>query len=355
MKKVSVIIPVYKVEKYVAATVQSVLNQTYQNFEILIIDDGSPDRSVEICQQFGDPRIKIVSQQNRGLPGARNTGIRNAQGEYLALLDADDIWLPEKLEKHVAHLESSPKVGISFSRSAFIDESGNYLGIYQMPQLIGITPPLILCRNPISNGSAAVFRKEVFEAIKFQDNLYGSLEDFYFDERLRKSKSDATDVECWLRIAITSNWQIEGIAEALTLYRVNSGGLSANFFDQVESLENVIEKTRSYAPQAIAAWENLARAYYLRYAARRAVTLRDAAMAVKLVHRALATNWRILLTEPRRTLVTLAAAYSLRLFPQSLYRQMETFALKMTGSSQKRRIRQEQSQQSLQPAAVSKV
>src|SRR4028119_483182 len=105
MKKVSVIIPVYKVEKYVAATVQSVLQQTYKNFELLLIDDGSPDRSVEICQQFTDPRIKIISQTNRGLAGARNTGIRHAQGDYIALLDGDDMWLPNKLEKHIEHLE----------------------------------------------------------------------------------------------------------------------------------------------------------------------------------------------------------------------------------------------------------
>jgi glycosyltransferase involved in cell wall biosynthesis len=345
MKKVSVIIPVYKVENYVAATVQSVLAQTYKNFEILLVDDGSPDRSIEICQQFIDSRIKIIRQENRGLPGARNTGIRHAQGEYLALLDSDDIWLPEKLEKHVAHLVNSPSVGISFSRSAFIDEAGKSLGIYQMPKLREITPPLVLCRNPISNGSAAVFRREVFEAIRFQDNLYGALEDFYFDERLRESKSDATDVECWLRIAIQTHWLIEGIPEALTLYRVNSGGLSANLLNQLESLEKVIEKTRSYAPEAIAEWENLARAYHLRYAARRAVSLKDYSMAVELVHRALATHWGILLKEPRRTLLTLAAAYSLWLLPQPLYRQMETFALNMTGASQRRRILQDQSTQ----------
>lgn len=345
MKKVSVIIPAYKVEKYIAITVKSVLAQTYNNFEIIIVDDGSPDRSIEICQQFKDSRIKIIRQENRGLPGARNTGIRHAQGEYLALLDSDDIWLPEKLEKHVAHLENSPSVGISFSRSAFIDEAGKSLGIYQMPKLREITPPLVLCRNPISNGSAAVFRREVFEAIRFQDNLYGALEGFYFDERLRESKSDATDVECWLRIAIQTHWLIEGIPEALTLYRVNSGGLSANLLNQLESLEKVIEKTRSYAPEAIAQWENVARAYHLRYAARRAVSLKDHSMAVELVHRSLATHWGILLKEPRRTLLTLAAAYSLWLLPQPLYRQMENFALNMTGASQRRRILQDQSTQ----------
>ncbi|KYC40588.1 glucosyl transferase [Scytonema hofmannii PCC 7110] len=343
MKTVSIIIPVFKAEKYIAATVQSALDQTYKNIEILIIDDGSPDRSIEICQQFTDPRIKIIRQQNRGLPGARNTGIRHATGDYLTLLDADDLWLPEKLEKHVQHLENSPRVGVSFSRSAFIDDNGKPLGIYQMPQIEGITPAIVLCRNPISNGSAAVIRREVFEAIKFQDNLYGTVEDFYFDERSRHTNADSTDVECWFRMSVKSNLQIEGIPEALTLYRVNSGGLSANLLKQLDSWELMLNRARLYAPEIVNQWETLARAYQLRYLARRAVTLHDSAMAVKLVNRALATNWHIFVKEPRRTLLTLGAAYFLLLLPQSVYNQIQALALKTTGATQRRRILQDQS------------
>lgn len=342
MKKVSIIIPVYKAEKYVAATVKSALEQTYKNLEILIIDDESPDKSIEVCQQFTDPRIKIIRQKNRGLPGARNTGIRHAQGDYLTFLDADDIWLPEKLEKHIQHLEASPTVGVSFSRSAFINEAGEPLGIYQIPQLTGITPALIICRNPISNGSAAVIRREVFEEIKFFDNLHGNVEDFYFDERLRHPNSDATDVECWLRIAVKTNWQIEGIPDALTLYRVNSSGLSANLLKQLESLEKVIEKARAYAPQLINESGTLARAYHLRYAARRAVSLQDGSLAVKLMNQSLATNLGILLEQPSRTLLTLAAAYCAWLLPHSIYNFMEAMALKRTGDNQRRQILQDQ-------------
>ena len=135
MKKVSVIIPVYNAEKYVEDAVKSVLSQTYENIEILIIDDGSPDKSIEICERFKNPKVKIIRQKNRGLAGARNTGIRHAQGDYLAFLDADDMWLPEKLEKHILHLENSSQIGISFSRSAFINEVGEDLNIYQMSKL----------------------------------------------------------------------------------------------------------------------------------------------------------------------------------------------------------------------------
>jgi glycosyltransferase involved in cell wall biosynthesis len=343
MKKFSVIIPTYKVEKYIAAAIESVLAQTYQNFEIIVVDDDSPDRSVEICQQFTDSRIKIVSQKNRGLAGARNTGIRHAQGDYIALLDGDDLWLPEKLEKHVEHLESSSSVGISFSRSAFIDEAGSSLGTYLMPKLKEITPADLLRDNPVGNGSAAVIRKEVLEAIKFQDNLYGTVEDFYFDDHFRQ----AEDIECWLRIVLQTNWKIEAIPEALTLYRVNSGGLSASLLNQFEALQKVIETTRSYAPELIVQWENPTKAYQLRYLARSAVRLKAGSMAVQLMHQALAAHWQLVLEQPRRTLMTLAAAYLLWLLPQPLYSQIEAVASKMTAAAQKRRILQEQSGQSI--------
>jgi hypothetical protein len=144
-------------------------------------------------------------------------------------------------------------------------------------------------------------------------------------------------------MSVKSNLQIEGIPEALTLYRVNSGGLSANLLKQLDSWELMLNRARLYAPEIVNQWETLARGYQLRYLARRAVSLQDAVMAVKLVNQALASNWRILLNEPRRTFLTLAAAYFLWLLPQSLYSQIESIALKSTGANQKRRILQDQS------------
>lgn len=334
MKLISVIVPVYNVEQYIEQTIRSVLAQTYPHFELIIVDDGSPDRSIEICQQFTDERIKIIRQKNRGLAGARNTGIRHAKGEYLAFLDSDDLWLPEKLAKHVQHLDSSPEVGLSFSRSAFIDANGNSMGIYQMPKLTNIPASHLLCRNPIGNGSAPVIRRETLEAICFQENRYGTVEDFYFDDSFRRSE----DIECWIRIAVQTNWKIEGLPEALTLYRVNEEGLSANVMQQYESWEEIIKKTRTYAPDLVAKWENPARAYQLRYLARRAVRFKSGKTAVELVNRALATHWQIILTEPSRTLSTLVAAYFLYLLPLPLYNQLESLALKIAGYLQKLKV-----------------
>lgn len=335
MPKVSVIMPVYNVERFVADAVESVLAQRFQDFELLIVDDCSPDRSIAICESFDDPRIRIVGhRENRGLAGARNSGIRHARGELLAFIDSDDRWTPEKLALHVGHLAARPAVGVSFSRSAFIDEDNKPNRCYQMPRLTDIEPGYYLCRNPIGNGSAPVIRRAVFDAIRYRDDLHGDLEDRWFDERLRRSE----DIECWIRIALTTDWQIEGIPEALTLYRLNAGGLSANLPQQLESWEAVIEKTRGYAPDFVAHWESRARAFQLRYLARQAIRLHDGAMATRLTHQALRTDPRILLVEPGRTLTTLGAAYLLRFTPPSLYARLEQKAQRAIGAIQTRRI-----------------
>jgi glycosyltransferase involved in cell wall biosynthesis len=334
MPKVSVIVPVYNVEHYVGAAIQSVLEQTFQDFEILIIDDASPDQSIAVCRGFDDDRIRIIQQANRGLAGARNTGIRNAQGEYLAFLDSDDLWTADKLEKHVAHLDRYPEVGLSYCRSAFIDQKGEPLHYHQMPKLKDITPVHLLCRNPVGNGSAPVIRKQTLDAIQFMDDLHGSPEVCYFDEHLRQSE----DIECWLRIALKTNWILEGLPEPLTLYRVNVGGLSASLFKQLASWEKVIEKTHGYAPRLIDQWGSLARAYQLRYLSRRAVQLRDAKLAIKLIHEAISTDLRIVLQEPQRTGLTLLAAWVLALVPSGFFQRLEAFGMRRVEKSQQRVI-----------------
>ncbi len=337
---VSVVMPLYNSAATVKESLESVLSQTYPNLEVLVVNDGSTDDGVAICQGYEDPRVRVVHQQNRGLAGARNTGIRQAKGEFLGFLDSDDLWMPAKVERHVAHLQARPEVGVSFSRSGFIDEASRPIGIHQMQKLQGITPEIVFCRNPIGNGSAVVIRREVFDAIRFTANLYGTEEDFFFDDTFRQSE----DIECWLRIALQTRWQIEGIPEALTLYRISDGGLSANLMKQYDSWERVLLKTEASHPDFIAQWGSRARAYQLRYLARRATRQRDGAMAVRLLHQSLATDWRVCLEEPRRTFITLMAAYLLLLLPDGLYRRLEGLMLRSTGASQQRRMRAEAGQ-----------
>jgi glycosyltransferase involved in cell wall biosynthesis len=336
MTKVTVVAPVYGVENYIADTVRSVLAQEFEDFELLIVDDGSPDRSIEICREFDDSRIRILQQPNSGPATARNLGISQAKGEYIAFIDGDDLWHPEKLTKHVEHLDQNPQVGVSFCPSALIDEASNPLGIYQMAKLQEVTVLDWLCRTPIGNGSVPMMRKVAFEAIKFTGEVNGVKQVCYFnpDRQLHPSE----DVECWLRIALTTDWRLEGIPDALTLYRVNSNGHSAKLMKKLSSWEQLLNTVRQYAPEEIAACEATAMAYQLRHLARRAVTLRDGATAVKLTHRALRTHVNILFEEPHRTLQTLLAAYLVWALPLTFYRHFETRAMQVIGVFQKQRM-----------------
>ncbi len=335
MTKVSVIMPIYGVEKYVEAAVSSVLAQSFTDFELLIIDDCSPDKSVEICRLFDDPRIQIIQhEKNKGLAGARNTGIRCATGEYLAFLDSDDAWEPAKLMAHVAHLDSNQDIGVSFSRSAFIDEEGKRLATVQMPRLDYAPAEHLLCRNPIGNGSAPVVRKAVFEDIKFTADKFNTDYFSYFDEAFRQSE----DIECWIRIRIKTNWRIEGLSEALTLYRLNGGGLSANIPKQLASWEKVIEKTHGYAPELIEQYGKRARAYQLRYLARQAIRLGDGKMAVEMFNKSLSCDSSILWNEPSRTIITGSAAYIQRVVPSSTFNKLMPVANAVTGVAQRARI-----------------
>lgn len=300
---VSVIMPVYNVERYVASAIRSVLQQTYNNLELIIVDDGGKDSSLEICRSFSDPRIRIISQANRGLAGARNTGIRHARGRFIALLDSDDEWRPEKLAAHVRHLRANPELGVSYSASELIDENGDSLGLFQSPKIHDIRVRDVFCRNPVGNGSAPVFRRCALDAIRFVDTRHGEPEDHWFDEDFRYSE----DIECWMRIAGLTTWKFEGLPAALTRYRIVSGGLSANADAMYHYWCRMHDKVAGYAPEVTTRYGAQARAYQLRYYARRAVHAGSAASGLQYLRRALAAWPGMALEEPARTASTVLA------------------------------------------------
>jgi glycosyltransferase involved in cell wall biosynthesis len=119
---VTIVIPVYNQERYVAATMVSVTEQTYRNLEIIVINDGATDKSIDICRSFKDERIRILSQPNAGLASARNLGLYEARGDLVGFIDADDLWLPEKVERHVKQFLEDSCLGVAYSYSEIIDE-----------------------------------------------------------------------------------------------------------------------------------------------------------------------------------------------------------------------------------------
>ena len=225
MPKVSVVIPAYNAMKYLPETVASVMAQTYKDFEIVLVNDGSSDSIQAWVAEQNIPQLRLISQENRGLSGARNTGVRNAQGEYIAILDADDLWEPTKLQKQVLALESAPDVGIVYTWTALVDENGELTGRYYKRHEEGDVWNTLVEFNLVGCGSVPMIRKSCLEAA-------GD-----FDENLR---SFVEDWDLWLRMARLFRFKV--IKEPLVYYRQRSDSASKNWEAMERSYQIVIQK-----------------------------------------------------------------------------------------------------------------
>lgn len=313
MPAISVVVPLYQSERTIGETMRSILAQTFTDFEVIVVNDGSSDQGPAIAAASGDARVRVVTQENRGLAGARNTGIRNAAAPYVAFCDADDLWHPEKLEWHKRHLDANPTVGVSFSHSRLIDEQSQPIGLTQSPQTEAFTSSDVFCRNPVGNGSSPVIRRVTLDSIAFHDADLGRT--CWFDESFRQSE----DIECWTRIAATTPWQFRCIDRALTDYRITGAGLSANIEKQLATWRRFRAKVAQYAPSLERHSGNRAEAYQLRYLARRAVRSSDRTVALSLMLQAVRLHPALIAEEPTRTLTTIAAAMVQRLLPASSF------------------------------------
>ncbi len=292
---VTIVLPAYNASEYLAETVNSVIRQTYQDFELLIVDDGSTDDTRDIVDDFckRDSRIRAIAQKNQGVSIARNTGINMAQGEFIAFIDADDLWLPNKLAMHVQHLSANPNLGLSFARVEFMSFDGKSTGKYSNPRLVNITAKDLYEENAAVTPSNAVIRLEALQQV-------GG-----FDGEL----SGAADAELFLRVKC-HGWQVEGINEVLVLYRTSLGGMSSQLYKMEEDWNCLSQKVQAYAPELIELHYKQAKAMLLRYLARRTLRLElSSKLGISFMNRALQSEWTLIFREPRRTILTATAVY----------------------------------------------
>lgn len=232
MPKVSVVIPTYNAVAYLIKTLESVFNQTFTDFEVIVIDDGSSDRTVESVCNLTNPNLKIVTQTNQGVAVARNKGIELACGEYIAFLDSDDLWHPTKLEKQVQCLDANPDVGLVNTWIENIDEQGNALSIVQAPEVEGKVWSQIVEENIILCGSVPLIRRSCFEKVGVFDPHLFSAEDW----------------DMWIRLA--ANYSFALIREPLVLYRQHLKSKSNNLDKHLFYRLKIIDKTfQSVAPE----------------------------------------------------------------------------------------------------------
>ncbi len=293
---VSVVIPAYNASQFIAETIDSVLAQSYSQFEMLIIDDGSTDKTVEIINQYcqQDRRVQLISQTNAGVSWARNRGAELSNGELVAFLDADDRWATHKLKTQVDFMAEHPEIAVCFGRIEFMRSDGALTGQRSNGRLTQIQPEHLLYENPTITTSNWMMRRTVSQT-------YGG-----FDPDMNYSE----DVDYLLRIMLCGNEKIMGIDDVLTYYRTNDQGLSSDLYKMEDGWNRMIEKAKQYDFHLVNQHYSLAKAIHLRYFARRAIRLKlSSKVGIQYINRSLRTDWKILLKEPRRTILTCLAAY----------------------------------------------
>jgi glycosyltransferase involved in cell wall biosynthesis len=212
MPAVSVIIAVYNCADYIVDSVESALAQTFRDFEVIVVDGGSTDGTVEQLQPYLD-RIKFMVQTGKGVANARNEAIKASRGDYIAILDADDKWLPRKLEVQMSYLREHPEIGLLFSDEYYYEADGSYRGRWFKGRVEIYTGYVFdkLFENNFVGALTTVAKRECFEKVG------------YFNERLFY----AEDTEMWLRIA--KEYQIGYIDEPLAVCRFRPESRSLEF------------------------------------------------------------------------------------------------------------------------------
>lgn len=209
---VSVIIPAYNCAKYIDEAVNSVLSQTYPYLEIIVVNDGSTDNTLQIIEKFKD-RITIINQAQSGVACARNTGIKSANGDYIAFIDADDYWFKEKIQLQVSYLEKHGDMSAVYSAwKTWTPQNGEF------PQAFSLAP--VITNSDIDQeNSGWVYDKLLFDCIIHTSSLLAKKSVLdkigYFDNDLKIGE----DYDLWLRLSRVT--KIDKLSTALSLYRIN--------------------------------------------------------------------------------------------------------------------------------------
>lgn len=225
--KISVVMPVYNGEKYLKEALESILNQTFKDFELIVIDDGSTDKSEEIIKSFSDQRIVYLDNgSNLGLSKSFNRGIQAAQGDYIARMDADDIALKERFEKQLNFLKDNPEVGVVGSNIQIMGTSK----VFKRPEKHLAIKWQCLLSTPVVH-PAVMARVRVFK-----DNPY--------NEALHNSE----DFELWSRLIFDKNIKFANLQEPLLLYRVSKKSFTQSLDPEkrLNTTKNIIHNIKRY-------------------------------------------------------------------------------------------------------------
>ena len=282
---VSVIIPAFNVAADIRQTLNSVLAQTYQAIEVIVVDDGSSDATAAIVEEFvtRDARIQLIRQTNAGVGAARNAAIRKARGKYVATLDADDLWFPEKLEKQVACIEQcGNETGLVYCWSQLISEDGELVDMSQFNTLEGRLRHAMVLQNLLGNASVPLFRAAALEKVGL-----------YLTRAEQKGAQGCEDWDLYLRIA--EIFSIRVVPEYLVAYRQNSSGMSRNAEGMTASYAVIMSRVRQRNDDLPAAAFRWSGGYFYLYLANKCYDWRDYPGCLRYLKEAVSANPVLLL------------------------------------------------------------
>ncbi|HEY9673425.1 MAG TPA: glycosyltransferase [Waterburya sp.] len=233
MPLISVIIPVYNGEKSIKETLDSILHQTISDLEILIINDGSQDSTIEIVTSVQDPRIQIFSYPNAGLAASRNRGIKLASTDYISFIDADDLWTPDKLEAQYKALQENPQAAVAYSWTDYIDDSSQFLRRGSHITVQGDAQAKLLVMDFLENGSNALIRKQALIDVGGFDELLPAAEDW----------------DIFLKLA--AKYSFVAVPSSQILYRISANSMSANVVRQEAACLKVLDRAFTQAPESL--------------------------------------------------------------------------------------------------------
>ncbi len=228
---VDILIPAYNAAKFLAEALDSVIAQDFDDWRILLVNDGSTDATGEIAAQYqkqlGD-RMLVITQQNAGLPAARNAAIRASSAEFLAILDADDVWLPFRLTESLRSFELRPAAGLSYGLNTWIDQHGKVLTSFKgnPKHAEGRIAPWIYMRKVELPCPTVTFRRRCVDEVGM------------FDETMRATE----DRDLWLRIAL--RYEVAYVPKVIAYYRSSPNSMSTDMDRMLTAQLQFLEKHR---------------------------------------------------------------------------------------------------------------
>jgi len=310
----SVVIPAYNTQRFLAEAVGSLQKQTYPRLEIIIVDDGSTDGTAELIRELegssaneGYFPVRGLFQANSGPAAARNRGIEAAKGTYIGFLDSDDIWLPEKAERQIALMERDPTIALTCSGWHAMTEEG------VITRRVGGAPPgpvtveTLLQANLVGGPTTVIARADALRRIGGFDT--------------RRDLIGIEDFDLWLKLALQADLKLIGIGLPLVCHRRRAGQLTQNWRRMHERWLIILKRVLDAAPERVAPLARNAEALHERFAAYLAYEAGDYAGARKMV----ASAWRrapVALLVSRRTYPTTLAALT-SLLPAAWHRAIE--------------------------------